>query len=136
MKFIWAKDGWTTKCSMPDKLEHFNAGFMGTIALLLVFKAWWVIPVALVAAVLWEVKDAIYNPWNFPAKARKTMGVALRGLLRATPNSDLSRALSRHARATFPWHWLWGDGFSWRDMLASWVGVLVAWGLAHIGGVI
>jgi len=109
MKFIWAKDSWTSTCKTSDKLEHFNAGFMGTITLLVLWPQWWFVwvPLAFVMAVLWEVKDALYNPDNCQSE-----------------------------NAPWPWllHILLGDGFSWRDMLCTWAGILVAWLLVSIGG--
>jgi hypothetical protein len=88
--FMWANDSWFSQCKFYDKVEHYSAGFQGTIIPLLIgYKTgyWWlqdkaVVPTALTMAILWEVKDGFFS-----------------------------------------------DGFSWKDMLASWVGIGIAWGL-------
>ena len=141
MKWIWAKDKWTSTCSMSDKLAHFDAGFMGTITLLLLWpQMWWLwVLIALLAAILWEVKDALFNPWNLPEWLLTWFQDE------DSPYSDphchrssVSKAeLVEHFERPLDfkwWMWLLGDGFSCRDMICTWAGILVAWGLKTIGG--
>jgi hypothetical protein len=110
LKFVWAHkarpdgDPWTSTCPMPDKWEHFAAGYSLTLSALVLFAhiacSIWAIPlIALFLAILWEIKDAYLNPWN---------GIEL------------------------PFH-LTGDGFSWKDMIASQLGVLVALSIFLLG---
>ncbi|MGB9590440.1 MAG: hypothetical protein ACPL68_06080 [Candidatus Hydrothermia bacterium] len=108
IKWRWAKgDHWKTTAKMSDKIEHFVGGYLGTLPLLVIGDAsgwpWLSDPVVVssVASVafLWEVKDAYYNPENFPSEREQAR----------------------------PYHFV-GDGFSWRDMVASWAGVAAAYG--------
>lgn len=108
IKWRWAKgDSWKTTARMSDKVEHFVGGYLGTLPLLVIGDAsgWpWLSDEVVVSSVagmafLWEVKDAYYNPENFPSEREKAR----------------------------PYHFV-GDGFSWRDMVASWAGVAAAYG--------
>ena len=104
----WSRgDSWKTTARTSDKLEHFVGGYLGTLPLLVIGDAsgWpWLSDPVVVSSVagmafLWEVKDAYYNPENFPSEREKAR----------------------------PYHFV-GDGFSWRDMVASWAGVAAAYG--------
>ena len=93
----FAKDSWTSKTDFPhcfrgtvlehDKLQHLLGGvLMGFVAAPLLIGGLFV---ALLAAVVWEIKDGYmyfetFGPWG-------------------------------------------GDGFSWRDMLATWAGSITGW---------
>ncbi len=108
IKWRWASgDHWKTTAKMSDKLEHFVGGYIGTLPLLVIGDAsgWpWlsdevVLSSVAASAFLWEVKDAYYNPDNFPSEREKAR----------------------------PYHFV-GDGFSWRDMVSSWAGVAAAYG--------
>ncbi len=108
IRWRWAKgDHWKTTARMSDKIEHFVGGYIGTLPLLVLGDAsGWpclsdpvVVSSVVATAFLWEVKDAYYNPENFPSEREKAR----------------------------PYHFV-GDGFSWRDMVASWAGVAAAYG--------
>lgn len=108
IRWRWARgDHWRTTAKTSDKLEHFVGGYTGTLPLLVLGDAsgwpWLSDPVVVSSVVatafLWEVKDAYYNPENFPSESEKAR----------------------------PYHFV-GDGFSWRDMVASWAGVAAAYG--------
>ena len=104
-RWRWARDGWLTTAVTSDKLAHFVGGYVGALTGLLAARRTGLASDGTVmasvgfAAFAWEVKDAFYNPENFPeVKAER-----------------------------WPYH-LIGDGFSWRDMLASWAGAALAYG--------
>ena len=71
----WADDSWTSKALEYDKLEHFAGGYAGVLSLatLGISPGRAAASVAALAFV-WEVKDGVYNPENFPGQKNYLSG--------------------------------------------------------------
>lgn len=101
MKF--AKDQWDSKelsifqtgILSYDKVQHFFGGFLTTFFLTLLTSLWWAVGISILFWWLWEVKDGYI----------------------------LYESLKEKGYSPFIC-WFGGDGFSWKDGLASTAGVL------------
>lgn len=110
-KWRWAKDGWGTKQTpfkkapwCYDKFWHCTlSAVMGALCSLITPLAGLIIATSF--WFLWEVKDA-YIPWEDP---RFTTWFPFIGEM----------------------NW-GGDGFSWKDMVSSWIGAIIIFSLTLI----
>lgn len=100
----WAKDSFKG----DDKLWHFIGGLISPIIVFIFFgtMVFWTIIISLAFWVLWEVKDGYVLVWKVKRWVKK---------------KELSFWLGDLCI------WLSGDGFSWKDAVMSWAGVLLGW---------
>ena len=105
---FWAKDSFRG----DDKLWHFIGGFVSPLVYYVVFwpSVLSAVIMSLIFWVAWEIKDGYVLRWNVIRWVKKKeMGFWLGDLL----------------------IWLSGEGFSWKNVLLSWFGVLLGWGIVE-----
>lgn len=95
-EFTFTQSGFLTY----DKVQHFIGGAVAVLLLFPFIGLCWAVIGSMLFWFLWEIKDG-YLDWN----DRKE-------------NGDY-----RWQTITFGFRYNWGgDGFSWRDMVAAWLG--------------
>ena len=105
---IWAQDSFKG----DDKLWHFIGGLVSPLIVYVVFRTsvLWAILISLIFWIVWEIKDGYILVWNVKRWVKERELPLWKGDFLI---------------------WLSGDGFSWKDVLLSWFGVLLGWGIVE-----